>query len=555
MRLSDLRADLVAGLTVALILVPQAMAYAELAGLPPWIGLYAAFLPVILGGLWGSSNHLQTGPVAMISLLTASVLGPLAVAGSTEYILLAAQLAFIIGVLWLLLAVLRLTFVINFLSRPVIEGFVHAAAIIIATSQLGKIFGIELIRGDHYLSDLVALFGRLDEMNGVSILIGLGSLAFLLLGRRWLPKAPVALIVVVASTAAVWFFGLGDPDRVARPLAIVGQIPPGLPKPVLAVPSWGGLLRLLPGAIAIALVGFMEMCSVARALAARSRQKLNLNQEVIGQAIASLSSAFSGGFPVSGSFSRSALNYSTGARSGLSAVFTGLFVVVFLLLFSSYLQFLPQTVLAAIIISAVLRLLNFKQLWHYMVVNKADGFAALGTFCATLLLAPHLEQGIAIGASISILIHLYHMMRPHVALLGIHPDGALRDADLHALKSDPNLPAVGMDGRLFFANVAYFEEQVHGICERFPKAHHLVVVCNGINEIDASGTDMLKEVAVYLEANGVQLLLVGVKKQVLDVMHRSGLIQVVGEENLFGSYERAQKAIYARLPSDLSYTI
>lgn len=551
----DIRADLVAGLTVALVLIPQSMAYAELAGLPPWVGLYAAFLPVILGGLWGSSNHLQTGPVAMISLLTASVLGPLAVAGSPEYILLAAQLAFMIGIVWMLVAALRLTFVINFISRPVIEGFVHAGAIIIATSQLGKIMGIEMVRGDHYLTELFALFGQMDQLNGTSLLIGCISLGALLLGRRFFPKAPIALVVVAASTAMVYLLGLSDPERVARPLAIVGQIPSGIPRLVLAVPGGSDLIRLLPGTLVIAFVGFMEMGSVTRALAARSRQKLNLNQEMIGQTIASFGSAFSGGFPVSGSLSRSALNYSLGARSGLSAVFTGLFVLGFLLAFTRFLHFLPQTVLAAIIISAVLRLLNFKHLWHYMVVNKADGVAAFGCFFATLLFAPHLDKGIVFGASISILIHLYRMMRPHVALLGRHPDGAMRDADLHRLETDPNLPAIRLDGRLFFANASYFEEVVYSTCERFPKARYLAVVCNGINAIDASGTEMLKGVATQLEDNGVQLLFVGVKNQVMDVMHRSGLVRAVGEENIFGSFDRAQQAIYARLPSDLNYTI
>ncbi len=550
-----LRADVVAGLTVALVLIPQSMAYAELAGLPPWVGLYAAFLPVILGALWGSSNHLQTGPVAMIALLTASVLGPLAVPGSTEYVLLAAELAFLIGLVWLLVGVLHLTFVVNFLSRPVIEGFVHAGAIIIATSQFGKIFGIDLGRGDHYLTDLVGMAGQLDSVNGISLAMGTAALACLLLGRRFLPRAPVALIVVAISTAAVYFLGLSDPERFSRPLEIVGRIPSGIPKPVLAIPSGRDLVALFPGALTIAFVGFMEMCSVARALAARSRQKLNLNQEMVGQALASFGSAFSGGLPVSGSFSRSALNYSSGAKTGLGAVFSGVFVLLFLLFFTRFLGFLPKAVLAAIIVSAVLRLMNFRQLWHYMVVNKADGLAAFGCFFATLLFAPHLDKGIVFGASISILIHLYRMMRPHVALLGLHPDGSMRDADLHNLEIDPNLPAIRLDGRLFFANASYFEEMVYAACERFPHARYLAIVCSGINEIDASGTEMLKEVADQLKHNGVQMLFVDVKAQVMEVMRLSGLDREVGEENMFATFEKARREIYARLPSDLTYSI
>ncbi len=552
---STVRADLIAGLTVSLVLIPQSMAYAELAGLPPWIGLYAAFLPVILGGLWGSSNHLQTGPVAIIGLLTASVLGPLALAGSAEYTLLAAKLAFLVGLVWALVTALRLTFIINFLSRPVIEGFVHAAALIIATSQLGKIVGIEMVRGDYYLADLFTLITRLGEIHGPSLMIGGTSVVVLVLGQKFFPRFPTALIVVAIGTAVVYFLGLSDAERTDGSVAIVGNIPTGLPKPVLALPGGRDLLQLLPGALVIAFVGFMEMASIARALAARSRQKLNLNQEMAGQTLAVMGSAFSGGFPVSGSFSRSALNYSCGAKSGLSAVFTGLFVMFFLLFLTPLLHYLPKAVLAAIIMTAVLRLINFKQLWHYVQVNKADGIAAWGTFAATLLFAPHLEKGIILGASISIFIHLYRMMRPHVALLGHHPDGAMRDADLHGLEIDPNLPAVRIDGRLFFANASYFEESVYSVCERFPQARYIAIVSDGINEIDASGTEMLKDVASRLQANGVQLLFVGVKNQVKGVMQLSGLDREVGEENFFGTFDSARTEIYNRLPSDLTYTI
>lgn len=551
-----LRADFFAGLTVALVLIPQSMAYAELAGLPPWVGLYAAFLPVILGALWGSSNHLQTGPGATMALLTGSVLGPLAIAGSPEYVMLAAQLIFMVGLLWLVLALLRLTYVINFLSRPVIEGFIHAGAILIVTSQVGKVLGIGMEQGGHYLTGLVGMFGQLDEVNALSLAMGGGSVAVLLVGRRLFPRAPVALVVVVLATVLVYFLGLSDPARFAHPLEIVGEIPSGLPRPVMAVPGAKEVALLLPGALTIAFVGFMETCSVARGLAARSRQKLNLHQETLGQAVAALGSAFSGGFTVNGSFSRSALNYASGARSGLAAVFTGLFILLFLVLgLSRYLYFLPKTVLAAIIIAAVVRLVDFRQLWHYMVVSKADGFAAWGCFFAVLFFAPHLNKGIVFGASISILIHLYRMMRPHVALLGLHPDGSMRDADLHNLEIDPNLPAIRLDGRLFFANAAYFEEMVYAACERFPHARYLAIVCSGINEIDASGTEMLKEVADQLKHNGVQLLFVDVKAQVMEVMRLSGLDREVGEENMFATFEKARREIYARLPSDLTYSI
>ncbi|MEI6891085.1 MAG: sulfate permease [Pontiella sp.] len=552
---ASLRCDFLAGLTVAFVLIPQSMAYAELAGLPPWVGLYASFLPVILGGLWGSSNHLQTGPVAMISLLTASVLGPLALAGSSEYIRFAVMLSSLIGIIWLLVAVFRLSFIVNFVSRPVIEGFVHAGAVIIATSQLGKVLGIQTYGGEHYLSSLWNLLTRLGETNPMSVAMGGGALALLLIGRKMFPKLPIALFVVVVSAALVYLLGLSDSERFAKPLAIVGIIPSGIPKPVVAIPSWRELMDLLPGAFTIAFVGFMEMSSVARALAIRSRQKLNLNQETVGQAMAAFGSAFFGGFPVSGSFSRSALNFSVGARSGLSAVFTGLFVMIFLLGFTRYLFYLPKTVLAAIIIAAVLNLMNFRKLWHYFQVNKADGLASFATFFATVLLAPHLEKGIILGASLSILIHLYRMMRPHVAVLGQHPDGRLRDAAVHGLEVDSNLPAIRLDEQLFFANIAYFEERIIHTAETFPDAKYLAIVCDGINEIDVSGIDVLQDVTRQLEHQGTQLLLIGVKNQVMEVMKLSGLDTLIGIENIFPNYEAARKEIYARLPSDMTYAI
>lgn len=551
---TSVRADLWAGLTVALVLIPQSMAYAELAGLPPWAGLYASFLPVILGGLLGSSNHLQTGPVAMIALITASFLGTLAEPGSLVYGLLAAKLAFLIGLLWLAAGLLRLAFVINFISKPVIEGFVHAGAVIISTSQLGKMLGLPQESGSHYLKALLTMLTQLEAIHWTNLGLG-GSALLILLLRKRLPKLPWALIIVIISTAAVYFFELSNPEKTARPLHIVGIIPSGIPTPIFPIPASSEWIHLLPGALTISLVGFMEMSSVARALAARSHQKLNLNKELIGQAAASVSSALSGGFPISGSFSRSALNYSVGARSGLSSIFTGLFVLIFLLFFTPYLYYLPKTVLAAIIMAAVVNLMNFRKLWHYVEVNRADGVAAWTTFISTLIFAPHLEYGILLGAAISILLQLYRMMRPRIPLLGIHPDGTLRDAEKHQLEVDDTLPTIRLDDPLIFANCYYFEERIHETIEHFPKARYLAIIGNGMNQIDTSGTEILKEIDEKLAVNGTQLLFVGIQSAVREAMRRSGLESQVGEENFFSDYTHARTEAYARLPSDQSYAI
>lgn len=548
-------ADAVAGLTVALVLLPQALAYAELAGLPVWMGLYAAFLPVILGALWGSSQHLQTGPGATMALVTASVLTPLATAGSTEYAELAVHLAFLVAILWGLVALFRLGFIINYLSRPVIEGFINAGAILIVVSQIGKILGVPLDRGASILGDLAALLTRLEEVHWVSLAIGGISLALLILGRRFFPRLPVALIVASIATAVVYILGLGDPMRVPAPLPIVGAIPAGLPAPVWPVPPLEDIRRLLPGALTFAFVGFMETCSVARGIAAHSHQKLDVNQEAVGQAVASMASAYSGGHPINGSFSRSALNFASGARTGLASVCTGLFVMVFLLWGTPLFHYLPRTVLAAIIIAAVIRLMNFRQLALFMKVDKADGTVAWIAFLATLVFAPELEKGILIGATTSILLHLYRMMRPHVAVLARHPDGSLRDADLHHLEVERLLLAIRLDGRLFFANAAYFEDQVHAALRRFPEAKHVAIIFSGINEMDSSGAEMLKELHGQLRHLGVSMMFVGVKSQVLAVMTASGLTVLVGEDNFFGTYDRARQAVIARMPSTMTYTI
>lgn len=552
---AGLRSDVLAGLTVALILIPQSMAYAELAGLPVWMGLYAAFLPVIIGGLWGSSNHLQTGPGATMALVVSSSLMPLAAVGSAEYAALAVQLAFMVGALWALIAVFRLGFIMNFLSRPVIEGFINAGGILIGLSQVVKILGIEGARSDSLLADLVVLIEQLGSVNWISLAMGAVSLVLLLAGRRFFPRIPTALLVAAGFAFLTYTLGLSDPERVRQPLAIVGAIPAGLPRPVWPVPDAGNLIRLMPGALTFALIGFMETCSVARGIAARSHQKLSVNQEAVGQALASFCTAFSGGQPINGSFSRSALNFASGARSGLAAVFTGVFVLVFLLFCTPLFYYLPKTVLAAIIIAAVIKLMNFRQLASFMKIDKADGSAAWITFAATLVFAPALEKGILIGASVSILIHLYRMMRPHVAVLGRHSDGMLRDADLHHLKIDRLLLAIRLDGRLFFANTSYFEDQVHAALERFPETRHVAIMFNGINEIDSSGTEMLKELCGQLSLLGVSVLFVGVKSHALKVLRAGGLESIIGPENFFGTYDHALDAVIARMPSEMNYNI
>ena len=535
-----LRADFIAGLTVALVLIPQSMAYADLAGLPPYIGLYAAFLPAIIGSLWGSSNHLQTGPVAMVSLLTASALAPFGDISTAEYVRLAGMLAFITGAVWLVLGFCRLTFVVDFLSRPVIEGFVHAGALIIGASQVGKIFGLSVPNGGHFLENLwTHVFLELDHINYPTLFIGVFSIAVIYTIRKYWPKVPAALTVMVITGAIVYFFKLNELEH---PVSIVGEIPAGLPALKLDVfPDWATARKLFSGAAVIAFVGFMEMCSVAKALAAKNRQDLCIRQETIGQGLASVASALSGGYPVSGSFSRSALDYDAGSKTGLSGVITGVFVLLFLLFFTKTIYFLPQAALAAVIINAVLRLLHFNRFVHYFRVSKADGFAGVITFVATILFAPALEEGILVGAAVSICLYLYRTMTPNVVILGRLEDGTYLNSERYGVPVDSSMPTLRFDGRLYFANTTFFEEQLFRVVGRYPDARHIAIDCSGINALDASGEEMIRHLVTRLRGSGVQLLFSGVKSPMFSVLERSGTAAIIGEQYFFNTLDAAYR--------------
>jgi len=534
----DVRADLIAGVTVALVLIPQSMAYAQLAGLPVVVGLYAAFLPVIFGALWGSSHHLQTGPVAMTSLLTATALMPLAVPESAEYVVLAGVLAVVLGIIRLLIGFFRLTVVANFLSKPVMDGFVHAGVLVIASSQVSKLFGLQMELTDWYLRDLWHLVIDLPETN--LICVGLSALSIILLVvlKKFVPKFPAALFVVVATTALVYFLGL------AEKVAIVGEIQKGLPRISGVSLDWSTILKLMPGALAITFIGFMEMCGVAKAVAAKSRQPLDLDQEMIGQGMAALSSGFTGGYPISGSFSRTALSFSSGGKTGLNCIFTGLFVALFLMFLAGTLYYLPTAALGAIIIVAVANLLDFKRLFSYWKVSRIEGFTALFTFAATLLFAPQLQNGILIGAALSIIVFLFQTMKPHVSLLGRHEDGTYRSHNIYGLEVDPKMPVIRFDGRLFFADTTYFEDIVLDTCGEYPDTDFIAIDCQGINSIDASGEAMLRDMVSKLRENNVELLFVGMKHPVRSVLQRSGLYEIIGDKNFFHRLDDARQRVH-----------
>ena len=537
---SALRADFIAGLTVALVLVPQSMAYAQLAGLPPYYGLYAAFLPVMVAALWGSSNQLGTGPVAVVSLLTASALMPLAAAGSEQFVALAVMLALMVGIVQLALGLFKLGVVVNFLSHPVIVGFTNAAAIIIALSQVNKLIGVPMGRSEHFLADIWGVALKAGDTHLPTLAMGTVAIAFIWGFRRWAPKLPGVLIAVAVTTTAAWLLDFNT----TLGGQVVGKVPQGVPSLSLPAVSWKMFGTLLSTAVVISLVGFMEAISIAKAIAAKTRQKIDPNQELIGQGLANLVGAATQSFPVSGSFSRSAVNINSGAITGMSSVFTGLFVLLTLLFLTPLLYHLPQAVLAAVIIMAVVGLLNFGAVKHAWQASRHDGVAAIVTFIATLAFAPHLDNGILVGASLAIGLYLYRTMRPRVAILGRHADGSLRDARVHNLPASDVVTAVRFDGSLYFANVAYFEDAILEAVASNPKAKYLLVVGNGINELDASGEEVMRHVVERLNAGGITVVFSGLKKQVLDVMRATGLFDLITQTNIHATADHALSFIY-----------
>ena len=549
----NIRADMIAGITVALVLIPQSMAYAQLAGLPPYYGLYAAFLPVIVAAMFGSSKQLATGPVAVVSLLTASALIPIVGGPETmtaeelvsKYAPLAILLAFLVGTFQLFLGIFRLGVVVNFLSHPVIVGFTNAAALVIGLSQLNKIFGVSKSRSESFVNDIWGVIQQIPEHTHIpTLLFGIAAILILWGFKKYLPKIPGVLVAVASTTIVSWMVGFEGTGG-----SVVGKIPEGLPKLAMPDLELSMMGTLLPSAIIISLVGFMEAISIAKAMAAKTKDRIDPNQELIGQGLANIAGSFGQSYPTSGSFSRSAVNLGAGAQTGMSSVFTGLVVLITLLFLTPLLYYLPSAVLAAVIMMAVIGLINFKAVKHAWNANKHDGAASVVTFVATLGFAPHLDKGIMVGAGLAIGLYLYRTMRPRVAHLGRFEDGTLRDLAVHPdLPTDENIIVVRFDGSLYFANVSFFEDTILAAVAEKPNAKYVLVVGDGINQLDASGEEVLHHINQRLWANGITLVMSGLKRQVLDVMRQTQLYEHMdGEKNIFATEDMALAAIYDRL--------
>lgn len=660
---------------MALVLIPQSMAYAQLAGLPPYYGLYASFLPPMIAALFGSSRQLATGPVAIVSLMTAASLEPLATAGSSGYIAYAITLALTVGVFQLALGLLRLGMVVNFLSHPVVNGFTNAAAIIIATSQLSKLFGVDVDKAEHHYETIVRVVGAACHYTHWPTL-GMGALAFAVMYglKRTNPKIPYVLVAVVVTTLISWLTGFdrkcevplssvsssevrelvrsfndsttraddfsakrtGIYDKLAkveqskgersieylhtkleldvanetifqlkttiasyrkklRTLhftavnesdgavgfhliaevatgdrgddrtwrlqvgnhaidenlvrmtsggAVVGEIPRGLP--ALSMPEFSvrDFFTLLPSAVIIALLGFMEAISIAKAMAAKTGQVLDPNQELIGQGLANILGSVGQSYPTSGSFSRSAVNLQAGAVSGLSSVFTSIAVIIALLFLTPLLYHLPQATLAAVIMMAVIGLVSVSSFVHSWRIQRIDGAIQLISFVCTLAFAPHLDKGIIVGVVLSLGIYIYKGMKPNVAHLSLYADGSFRDARYWGLKECRHIAVIRFDAPLFFANASYFEALVSERINRLPELRHIVLVANGINDMDTSGADALALAVDNVRAAGVGFSVSGLKENALAVIKRTHLYEKIGEDNIFPTRVRAVATVF-----------
>ena len=529
------RADITAGVTVALVLVPQSMAYAQLAGLPPHYGLYASFLPVAIASIFGSSRQLATGPVAVVSLLTASALGPLAADNPQAYLSYAVTLALLVGLVQVILGVIRLGFMIAFLSHPVVLGFTNAAAIIIATSQLGNLFGVEPGPTEaHYETVWQSIVLAVESPHWPTISITLLTLVAIVAIKRYYAKLPNVLLAVAVTTLVSWLIGFENLGG-----RVVGSIPSGLPPFELPQLDFATITQLSGIAFTIALIGFMEAVSVAKALAVRTRQRLDANQELIGQGLGNITASCFQGYAVAGSFSRSAVNSEAGAVTGFSAVVTGATVGLTLILLTPLLYHLPQPTLAIIIIMAVGGLVRVKPLIHAWKAQKHDGIVALTTFVLTLAFAPNLETGIVTGVLLSLGLYIYRTMSPRIYSLSRHVKGGLREAGRANPRQCPKIEMLRFEGPLFFANTTYFENKVLERVAAMPGLKFIIVDAVAINEIDATGEAMLRTLSETLAGLNISILFARVPGVVMATLRRTGFVDETGEHHFFHSRDDA----------------
>lgn len=512
--------DFIAGLTVAIILIPQVMAYAILAGLPPVYGLYAAFLGTAVSALWGSSRHLSTGPAALVSFLVLTALVPLAKPESTEFIALAIILALMIGVIQLLMGIFKLGFIMNFISHSVISGFTTAAALIIAATQIPSLFGYTVEKHEFVFLNFYEIIKDIPHTNLLTLLIGLVSIVLIIFMKKRVSKAfPAALIVIVIGILSSYLL-----DFAGKGVAVIGVIDANLRLPSIPQISSGKIFTLLPSALIIAVIGFLEGYAISKAITLKSKQKIDVNQELIGQGLGNIASSIFKGYPVAGSFSRTAVNYSAGAVTGFSSVFVSLFVLITIIFLTPLLYFLPKAVLSAIVIAALVDLIEFSKFRETFNLSGTDGIVITSTFLFSFILKP--DDAIFIGIVVSLVLFLRKTIVADVMeLVFVMEEERFQTITFgNELKVFPNILVLRIDMSIFFANVNKIVQQIEELVQqKGEELEHIVINFSGVNYVDVSGCETLNEYFEELWERDIKIYSMYRKKQVRDIMRKSGM--------------------------------
>lgn len=522
---STLRHDLIAGLTVAVVLIPQSMAYAMLAGLPPVYGLYAATVAPILAALWGSLRQLASGPIAIMSLLVLTSLTPFAEPGSLEFIELSFLMAFMVGCIYLLIGIFRMGIIMSFISHSAVKGFTSAASLIIISTQLPHLLGIQIERHEYLLPKIVAIGGSLEHTNMPTLAIGVLALGIIYWLKKTKPNFPAALIALATTTLLVMAFSLDQ-----QGVSVIGVCPKGLPYPQLPPFDFEMISRLIGPAIVVAMVSFAETYSVGKSISGQTRQKLNVNQEFIGQGIANFVGSFFQCYPSSGSFSRTAINFATGAKTGVASVVTSLGVVVTLLYLTPLLTYIPKAALAALVINAVLMLFHPMEVLSLWRMNRHDGVVAAVVFSLSLLTKP--DYALLLGILISLILFLWKTMRPRIVRVSKKPEmNMFLNADIHNAPSCPQILQLRSDNSIYFANAEYTVEHIMArYHEQAIAPKFLLMDLQAMAFIDITAIEELRSMKEDLQALGTELALMEIRLPVREVLQRSGFWQEINEE-------------------------
>lgn len=563
--------DIIAGITVSVVLIPQSMSYAMIAGLPPVYGLYAACIPPIIAALFGKSSHLATGPVAIVSLLTFASILPYAKPGTPEFVAMAINLAAIVGIFQLIMGIFKMGFVMRFVSHPVIVGFTNAGAIIIATTQIKHFLGINIKDSEFIMPVFLDIAKNIIHTNHYTLLVGVVSLLIILVGKRIHKDFPGAMIAALLAIIASYTFRF---DQYG--VNLVGQMPAGMPS--MHVPFVGDLniahnegetvigiksyidietfLRLVGPGVVIAIVGFMEAMAITKSISARTKQPVDINQELIGQGTANLVGSFFQSFPTSGSFSRSAVNFQAGAKTALSNVFSGFIVIITLLFLTFTFTYLPKATLAAIVISAVVGLIKESQFVKLFKTNKNDGIIAIVTFSFAFLTKP--DYAIFIGIALSLLLFLWESMYPRIVIMTRDTRAEVFvNAETKNLPTCPQILYIMPDFSIYFANAEYFKEHVIEIVRRYKDKTEsdntlkfILLDMEMVNKIDTTGLDEFKELIEELRKEGIEIYIANVKSPVRKTLENANFFKYLKQDRCYGSKADAITRLFNQIDYD-----